>query len=232
MVFLTIDEKWIGEKRSVFVRWLSQSVWSGCIGLLQGESVMRSEHHDEFMQLMLTEGVSRRYYADRIDAPASARPLQVDPNKQIRRQLAAGAPEGLTLDPLDWLHPADPLVWKRDGVQEGVFRNLRLGRYSTDACLNLQHCSLAQARDELATFVLQCTDMNIRCALIQLGRPRRTEDHANQLKTYLNYWLPALDAVLAFHSAQPHHGGTGALYLMLRKSRQAGQDNLERHRRR
>lgn len=193
---------------------------------------MRSDHHDEFMQLMLAEGVSRRHYADRNEAPVSARPLQVDPGKSIRRQLAEGAPEGLTLVPLDWLHTADSLDWKRDGVQEGVFRNLRLGRYSTDACLNLQHCSLAQARDEVASFVHQSTEMNIRCALIQLGRARRPEDHANQLKTYLNHWLPALDAVMAFHSAQPHHGGTGALYLMLQKSRKARQDNLERHQKR
>lgn len=193
---------------------------------------MRSDHQDDFMQLMLSEGVSRRHYADCNTAPASARPLRVDPAKSIRRQLAEGAPEGLSLAPLEWLHPADPVAWKRDGVQEGVFRNLRLGRYSTDACLNLQHCTLVQARDEVAGFVQQSMEMNIRCALIQLGRARRSADHANQLKTYLNHWLPALEAVMAFHSAQPHHGGTAAIYLMLRKSRQARQENLERHQKR
>lgn len=193
---------------------------------------MRSDNHDDFMQQMLAEGVSRHHYADTARDHASVRPLRVDPNKSIRRQLAEGAPEGLTLAPLEWLHPADPISWKRDGVQEGVFRNLRLGRYSTDACLNLQHCSLAQARDEVAGFVRQSAELNIRCVLIQQGRARRPDEHANQLKTYLNHWLPELDQVMAFHSAPSHHGGTGAVYLMLRKSEQARQDNREKHQKR
>jgi DNA-nicking Smr family endonuclease len=194
---------------------------------------MRSDHHDEFMQLMLAEGVSRRHYADTVREPAtSERALRLDPNKSIRRQLAAGAPEGLSLAPLEWLHPADPIGWKRDGVQEGVFRNLRLGRYSTDACLNLQHCTLAQARDEVAGFVRQSAELNIRCVLIQQGRARRSDEHANQLKTYLNQWLPELEQVMAFHSAPSHHGGTGAVYLMLRKSEQARQENREKHQKR
>lgn len=193
---------------------------------------MRSENHDEFMQQMLMEGVSRRHYADTAYDTATARPLRADPGKSIRRQLAQGSSEGLTLKPLEWLHPADPIAWKRDGVQDGVFRNLRLGRYSTDACLNLQHCSLARACDEVAGFVRQSTELNIRCVLIQQGRARRSDDHANQLKTYLNSWLPELEQVMAFHSAQPHHGGTGAVYLMLRKSEQARHENREKHQKR
>jgi hypothetical protein len=35
--------------------------------------------------------------------------------------------------------------------------------------------------------------------------------------------------VLAFHSAQPQHGGTGATYLLLRKSKEKSTENFERH---
>jgi hypothetical protein len=38
-----------------------------------------------------------------------------------------------------------------------------------------------------------------------------------------------MDEVLAFHSAQPQHGGTGATYVMLRKSAEKRVENLERH---
>ena len=38
------------------------------------------------------------------------------------------------------------------------------------------------------------------------------------LKGYVNHWLKELDAVQAFHSAQPQHGGTGAVYVLLRKN--------------
>jgi hypothetical protein len=38
--------------------------------------------------------------------------------------------------------------------------------------------------------------------------------------------------VLAFHSAQRHHGGYGACYVLLRKNAEKRQDNRERHARR
>lgn len=193
---------------------------------------MRSDKEADFSSLMQAEGVRRNPQVTPVAESASRRPLKVDPGKSIRRRLAQGSPEGLSLAPVDWLHPADPVSWKRDGVQEGVFRNLRLGRYSADASLNLLHCTLAQARDEVAGFVRQSCELNIRSVLIQHGRSRHPDGHANQLKTYLDVWLPLLDQVLAFHSAQPHHGGTGAIYVMLRKSEQARQDNWEQHQKR
>lgn len=192
---------------------------------------MRSDKEADFREQMQAEGV-RRIQRTQATQNAAVGALRADPDKSIRRRLAQGSPEGLSLAPVEWLYPADPLCWKRDGVQEGVFRNLRLGRYTTDASLNLQHCTLAQARDEVASFVRQSCELNIRTVLIQHGRSQHPEAHGNQLKTYLNVWLPLLDAVLAFHSAQPHHGGTGALYVMLRKSDQARQDNWEKHQKR
>ncbi|GAA0786955.1 DNA endonuclease SmrA [Marinobacterium sediminicola] len=193
---------------------------------------MRSDNDTDFSTLMQAEGVRRNPAAKPVEEVVSRGPLKVDPGKSIRRLLAQGSPEGLTLSPVEWLHPADPISWKRDGVQEGVFRNLRLGRYSTDACLNLQHCTLAQAREEVASFVRQSCELNIRTVLIQHGRSNRADGHGNQLKTYLNEWLPLLDQVLGFHSSQPHHGGNGAIYVMLRKSDQARQDNWEQHQKR
>ncbi|MBV0932820.1 DNA endonuclease SmrA [Marinobacterium weihaiense] len=191
---------------------------------------MRFDSETDFTEMMQAEGVQR--IRSHSPAPAVKTSLHADPNKSVRRRLAQGSPEGLSLAPVEWLHPADPLSWKRDGVQEGVFRNLRLGRYTTDASLNLQHLTLAQARDEVAGFVRQSRELNIRTVLIQHGRSQNPEAHGNQLKTYLNAWLPLLDGVMAFHSAQPHHGGTGALYVMLRKSDQARQDNWEKHQKR
>ena len=49
------------------------------------------------------------------------------------------------------------------------------------------------------------------------------------LKSYVNKWLPALPQVMAFHSAQRHHGGAGAMYVLLKKSDDKKQENRERH---
>ena len=46
------------------------------------------------------------------------------------------------------------------------------------------------------------------------------------------HWLPQISEVLAFHSAQRHHGGTGAVYILLKKSDTKRKENLEKHQRR
>ncbi|MFZ2209107.1 MAG: DNA endonuclease SmrA, partial [Porticoccaceae bacterium] len=46
--------------------------------------------------------------------------------------------------------PWDVLVWKRDGVQNGVFKNLRQGHYAIDSRLDLHRLTVEQAR--LAVF--------------------------------------------------------------------------------
>ncbi|MGY8862749.1 MAG: Smr/MutS family protein, partial [Pseudomonadales bacterium] len=42
------------------------------------------------------------------------------------------------------------------------------------------------------------------------------------IKSHVNHWLQQLDAVLAFTSALPKDGGTGALYVLLKKSAKKG----------
>ena len=49
------------------------------------------------------------------------------------------------------------------------------------------------------------------------------------LKSYVNKWLPNLPEVMAFHSAQQHHGGAGAVYVLLKKNAEKKQENGERH---
>ncbi|WP_204264868.1 Smr/MutS family protein, partial [Escherichia coli] len=49
------------------------------------------------------------------------------------------------------------------------------------------------------------------------------------IRSYLARWLPELPEVQAFCAALPHHGGSGACYVALRKSEQAKQENWELH---
>ncbi|WP_432698546.1 DNA endonuclease SmrA [Marinobacterium sp. YM272] len=184
---------------------------------------------EEFFELMEADGVRPIKSKQRVQRHGSARP-RLDPNRRARRLAAmGGSDERLPLSPEQLLDPLDPIEWKRDGVQEGVYRNLRLGRYTVDARLDLMHKSLSECADELVDFVQQCVGLGIRTVLISFGRSRQPESHANRVKSCLHLWLPALDEVMAFHSAQQQHGGTGAVYVMLRKNDQQRQQNLERH---
>lgn len=184
---------------------------------------------DEFFEMMEADGV-RPIKSDRkVHVQRSARPRH-DPRHRARRLAAMGGePEGRVLMPEHLLDPLDPIEWKRDGVQEGVYRNLRLGRYTVDARLDLINRPLVECVDEVVDFVQQCVGLGIRTVLIQYGRSRSAQSHANLVKSSLNLWLPAMEEVMAFHCAQPQHGGTGAIYVMLRKNELQRQQNQERH---
>lgn len=188
---------------------------------------MNSEQ--DFSGLMQREGVQPIKQRDRLRAGNFK---SDEETLALRRQAAtAGEGDSLTTGPIDWLHPLDPVGWCRDGVQAGVYRNLRLAKYTLDARLDLSGRSAAAAKDELLQFLTDCQRLNIRSALIAHGKSQQPQGAGNQLKSYLNLWLQSLPQVLAFHSAQPQHGGTGALYLLLQKSEQARLENLERHQR-
>ncbi|MEH6616486.1 MAG: DNA endonuclease SmrA [Porticoccus sp.] len=124
--------------------------------------------------------------------------------------------------------PRDVLSFKRDGVQHGVFKNLRLGKYPLDFQLDLHRMTVVQARQKVFQFIRDCIKHNIRCALITHGRGENRENPA-LLKSCTNHWLQQLDDVLAFHSAQPQHGGTGTTYVLLRKTSEKGSENREGH---
>ena len=156
-------------------------------------------------------------------------------NLRARRE-AATAQTARELNPLggefvEPVDPRDPIEFKRDGVQNGVYRNLRLGKYAVDARLDLHNHTVEMARSTLYQFVKDCLEADVRCALVTHGKGEGRKQPA-VLKSCLNAWLPQLPEVLAFHSAQKQHGGLGATYILLRKSERKRQQNLEQHQRR
>ncbi len=137
----------------------------------------------------------------------------------------------LSAEHIDPVKPLDILEFKRDGVQHGVYKNLRLGKYSIDARLDLHRMTVEQARAALYQFVQDCMNHDIRCALITHGKGEGRENPA-LLKSCVANWLPQFDDVLAFHSAQKHHGASGATYILLKKSEEKRRENWEKHSRR
>jgi len=151
-----------------------------------------------------------------------------------RRQAAANTGKDsntLTLGEVPPVDPFDEIAFKRDGVQTGVYRKLRLGRYPQEATLDLHRMTVREAREAVWRFVHDAQRAGLRSVIITHGRGDRSET-PGRLKSYVAHWLPTLSTVLAFHSAQRHHGGYGACYVLLRKNAEKRQDNRERHARR
>lgn len=157
---------------------------------------------------------------------------QETPGKRVRRQLAVS--EQLKVDPLastevPLLKSNDLLEFRRDGVQLGVYKKLRMGKYEIEARLDLHRMTVDEARREVFRFIEQCVEYELRTVIILHGKGERSAEKVALLKSHLAIWLPQLDQVMAFHSAQRHHGGTGAVYVMLRKGDREKQNNRERH---
>lgn len=129
------------------------------------------------------------------------------------------------------LKPDDLLEFKRDGVQDGVYRKLRLGKYPIQARLDLHRKTLKEARCAVTQFIRQCMALDIRTMLIVHGRGERSTPPA-LMKSYVSHWLTQISEVQCAHSAQKMHGGSGAVYVLLRKSAEKKAENRERHQKR
>ncbi|OEY68121.1 DNA endonuclease SmrA [Marinobacter sp. X15-166B] len=152
----------------------------------------------------------------------------------IERQRAALALKSKDSNPLtaasvDPLTGHDVICWMRPGVQHGVFKKLRLGYYPIEARLDLHRMTVEEARRDVFSFISDCFRYGLRTVLILHGKGERNPDGIAHLKSYLAKWLPELPEVLAVHSAQKHHGGTGAVYVMVRKGERDKQRNREIH---
>ncbi len=125
------------------------------------------------------------------------------------------------------LGPHDIISFVRPGVQHGVFGKLRRGRYEPEATLDLHRRTVEQARSELWDFLQDCRECQLRAVMVLHGKGDRSP-RAGVLKSFVAHWLRDIPEVLAYHSAQPHHGGAGALYVMLKKTDKASAANRER----
>lgn len=161
---------------------------------------------------------------------------EVDFSVRQRAALIANEADNnhLSHDYVEKVEPNDMLEYKNAGVQEGVFKRLRQGKYGIEARLDLHRRTVAQAREQVYQFAEDCVRNDIRVAIIVHGKGDRTPDPDSQamIKSYINKWLRDLDNVMAFHSAQRHHGGLGAVYVLFKKSEKARLDNWEKHQKR
>jgi len=158
-------------------------------------------------------------------------PRELTPGHLERRRAAVEKPfsdaNSLTSDAVDPLTAHDILCWQRPGIQNGVFRKFRLGQYPIEARLDLHRMTVEQARKDVFQFIGDCVRYGLRSVIILHGKGERNPDGVALLKSYLAKWLPELTDVLAFHSAQKRHGGTGAVYVMVRKGEREKRLNRE-----
>jgi DNA-nicking Smr family endonuclease len=106
------------------------------------------------------------------------------------------------------------------GMQKKVLRRLRGGDFEMDAEVDLHGLTVDEAMRRLENFLRACVADGDRCVHVIHGKGYRSEGDYPVLKNRVNLWLRAHPDVLAFCTARPADGGTGALYALLRKARE------------
>ena len=125
-----------------------------------------------------------------------------------------------------------PTVTEEGGIVEGhlpslprkVFKKLKQGGYPIQRRLDLHGLSRTEAHQAVAEFIMEAMENGSRSLLIVHGRGNRSKDQEAVLKGNLVGWLESGRGViggqvLAFCSAKPADGGSGAMYVLLRRAR-------------
>ncbi|NTX03602.1 Smr/MutS family protein [Myxococcus sp. CA051A] len=106
------------------------------------------------------------------------------------------------------------------GVDRNLLRALRRGDFSIQGQLDLHGKTQPEAKAALERFLSDSRRARHRCVLIVHGRGLHSKDQMPVLKELMKSWLSQKrigGLVLAFATARPQDGGTGAVYVLLRR---------------
>jgi DNA-nicking Smr family endonuclease len=158
-------------------------------------------------------------------APGATRIAPAPAPRKLRQLMRRAAASGIDLNaemPLidaesgADISPEQVLSHRRPGVREQVLRRLRRGLIPVEAELDLHGVTQSVARSLTARFIDSSRASGLRCVRIIHGKGMRSGSRGAILKSALNGWLRRHPDVMAFASARPIDGGTGAAYLLLR----------------
>lgn len=106
---------------------------------------------------------------------------------------------------------------------------LRRGQQSVEAVIDLHGMRQDQAHDALRAFLRREQGRGTKLALVVTGKGGAGDglfgEERGVLRRTVPHWLRLPDLrplVLGFEEAEQRHGGSGALYIRLRRSRETG----------
>jgi len=117
----------------------------------------------------------------------------------------------------DLLETGEHLSFTAPGVQKAVLRKLKSGKYAIQAEIDLHGMTLSLAKNELGAFLTECQHRRLLCVRVIHGKGRKQADKAPRMKPAVNQWLQSNKKILAFCSAPANDGGTGAVYVLLKR---------------
>jgi len=147
---------------------------------------------------------------ERPAVPARARFTRADEREVLDESLAddLAATEGGS---------GEHMSFHRASIGRRTLRKLARGKFSVQAECDLHGMTVPEAREALRDFVIRSADAGLNCVRVIHGKGLGSGNAGPVIKRKVDVWLRRWDEVLAFVSAKPVDGGTGAIYLLLRR---------------
>ena len=113
------------------------------------------------------------------------------------------------------LEAGDNASYRRDNLPPQMFQRLKRGQYSVQDELDLHGATALQAEGLLRRFLADAHAHDHGCVRVIHGKGQRSDGDAPILKNLVDRLLRQRSDVMAFHSAPPTQGGTGAVLVLL-----------------
>ena len=178
----------------------------------QGSS--KSDENSSFAELLRDVKPLRKKHFNKVEANSpKPDPTPRETLKDQKRVLKESLEISLEYEDLQ---PGDSISFCRPGIQKNIFRKLKKGQFKIDAELDLHGMTIVQAQEALAQFIHNARITHNRCVRIIHGKGYGSSNKGPKLKPMVNQWLQKRNEILAFCSARPVDGGTGAIYVLLK----------------
>ena len=150
--------------------------------------------------------------------PETTRPAPLP--RQFESDEAAVRDELLThaFDPAS-IELGDEILYLKPGQPERLLKQLRRGHFSIRAEIDLHQMTVRVAREAIKLFLADALAHDELCVRIVHGKGLRSAARGPVVKRMTEQVLRRRDDVLAFASALPAQGGTGAVLVLLRSDR-------------
>lgn len=110
----------------------------------------------------------------------------------------------------------------RASINEKTFKNLASGKISYEDVYDMHGLTEDDAYQSLYLSLNRAYHQGLRCVIIVHGKGKGYGPNGTMglLKAKTPEWLDMHPAVLAYHTTLPKHGGTGAVYVLIRKEKE------------
>lgn len=147
--------------------------------------------------------------------PAAAKPVPHPHMLEADEAAVPGELLDMAFDPA-LLEIGEELSYLRDGYPPKLLRQLKRGQFSVQDDIDLHQMNAAAAQASIVMFLAEAKQHGLRCVRIVHGKGLRSRSAGPVLKVLTDRMLRRRDDVIAFASARPAMGGTGAVVVLLK----------------